>query len=91
MDAQELLTRPASTLTRKQRRERAALKQRMARQMQIPAGYMLGRMRVAQPPPGTPVGFSDGIRAAAAQGKINPDSGNVFIRMLDDDGSAHCM
>lgn len=75
MDPQELLTAPASTLTRKQRRERAALKKRMADQMMIPAGYALGRVRVAEPPL---------MPAALDLGRLGKIGGpGVYVRMLD--------
>jgi len=45
MNAQELLTAPASTLTRKQRRDRAALKRQIADQMRFLPGYAVGRVR----------------------------------------------
>ena len=74
MNAQELLTAPASTLTRKQRRDRAALKRQMAAMMQLPAGYALGRVR-------TP------IEDWGAEVTINDEpvgrSGHVIIRMPD--------
>lgn len=52
MDAQELLTAPASTLTRRQRKDRAALKRQMARNLNLPPGYALGEARgvVGEPP-----------------------------------------
>lgn len=49
MDAQELLTAPASTLTRKQRKERAALKRHLEKTIKVRPGYMLGRTRVVEP------------------------------------------
>ena len=49
MDNQELLIRPASTLTRKQRKERAALKKSIAREMKLPPGKALGRFRIPYP------------------------------------------
>lgn len=58
MDAQELLTTPASALTRKQRKDRAALKRRLEAQMRIPRGYMLGRATLPVQRPGTEVTFS---------------------------------
>lgn len=74
MNAQELLTRPASSLTRKQRRDRAALKRQMAKQMQLPAGYMLGRARASEYP---------SVDDAVELGKIHPRSGHVMVRILD--------
>jgi hypothetical protein len=48
MDAHQLLTFPASKLTRKQRLERAALKRVIAEQARqsLPPGYAVGEVRV---------------------------------------------
>lgn len=82
MTSEELLTAPASTLTRKQRRDRAALKRQMS--AMLPAGYMVGRVRTADRLPGAEVVIDDGPVARAIElGKLNPRSGHVMVRMLD--------
>jgi hypothetical protein len=88
MDTQELLTAPASTLTRKQRRDRAALKRQLAAAMQVPEGYMLGRVRVPDPLPGIEQTVYDPpeplIRRAVEQGKLPGAGAHVtMVRMLD--------
>lgn len=47
MDPTELLSIPHSALTRKQRKERAAIKAEMAKRMKLMPGYAIGRVRVA--------------------------------------------
>lgn len=86
MNAQELLTAPASTLTRKQRKDRAALKRQLAATMQLPAGYMVGRVRTPDRLPGAEVVIDDTpapIRRAFELGQLDPRGGSVMVRMLD--------
>jgi hypothetical protein len=47
MNQQELITAPSSTLTRKQRKQRAEVKRRLARELGVLPGYALGRVKVA--------------------------------------------
>jgi hypothetical protein len=91
MNAQELLTAPAWTLTRKQRKDRAALKRQLAETMRVPPGYALCRVRVPDPlPPGAYPHDSSGA-IGAAWGKtielvdVPPRGGQVMVRMLDQD------
>jgi len=81
MDPQELLTRPASTLTRKQRRDRAALKRQIAAQLQVPVGYALGTVRVVDPLPELPPPASPA--AQLKTGRLHPRDGTVMVRMID--------
>jgi hypothetical protein len=86
MDAQELLTAPASTLTRKQRKERAALKRQLATKIGVPAGYEVGAVRCRSMP--VPVGVEqivvdhpESIKQAIDLGKLDPRAGNVRVRL----------
>lgn len=89
MDAQELLTAPASTLTRKQRKDRAALKRQLTETLQVPPGYALGRVRVPDPLPLRPGVYahdsSGAVASAMELGKLDPRGGHVMVRMLDHD------
>lgn len=85
MDNQELLTRPASTLTRKQRKERAALKKSIAQELKLPPGRALGRFRIPHPPLDTSGLTSRMMERAAAQaqavgqGRLGPGV-HVIVR-----------
>lgn len=74
MDPQELLTAPASTLTRKQRRERAALKRQMS--ATLPPGYEVGRVR-----PGVERTFT--FEAAGSDDSPLRRGSHVIVRLLD--------
>ena len=93
MDPQQLLSAPASTLTRKQRKDRAALKRKMAEAMKLPAGYALGQARTALPERWSGSLIVEDIPGPSAQmvgqqielGKLHPSSGHVLVRIVDRD------
>ena len=79
MDNQELLIRPASTLTRKQRKERTALKKSIAQELKLPAGKALGRFRIPYPPPDTSAAEARALHAAFFEGRLPPGT-HVIVR-----------
>lgn len=87
MTSEELLTAPASSLTRKQRRERAALKRQLAATMGLPPGYEVGAVRCRSSLlPGVEqvvVDEAQPVQRAIELGKLDPRGGHVMVRMLD--------